>query len=201
MTGIAAATPLRRRGRPVAVSLTAVLAVLASSCSGSGPSAAGPAGSPSAGGSSSARSAVAYSACMREHGVPTFPDPDSNGNVVKADPEQLRVSSSQLQAAQTACHDLFPTGGSLQAQTNCLGAGNCAPVLVQQMLTVEWKCARCMRNHGVPNWPDPTMDSQGMPVFNTTDAGIDRQFIHSSRFRSPNSVCQRLTGSAPVPRQ
>ena len=25
--------------------------------------------------------------------------------------------------------------------------------------------ARCMRAHGVPNWPDPTIDSQGRPVF------------------------------------
>jgi hypothetical protein len=26
--------------------------------------------------------------------------------------------------------------------------------------------SRCMRSHGVPNWPDPTVDSEGRPGFN-----------------------------------
>jgi hypothetical protein len=58
----------------------------------------------------------------------------------------------------------------------------------------------CMRSHGVPNWPDPTLNSEEMPVFNVTQVGIDRQFIHSSLFRTANGECERLTG-APVPRQ
>ena len=35
-------------------------------------------------------SAVAYSACIRSHGVPNFPDPDSSGQVPKADPQGTR---------------------------------------------------------------------------------------------------------------
>ncbi len=28
-----------------------------------------------------------------------------------------------------------------------------------------------MRSHGVPNWPDPTIDSQGRPLFNIAVPG------------------------------
>lgn len=205
----------RRHGRRVTASfvtasfVTASVALLVAACTrgGNAPvvarvsSSRAGSSSVSAGRSSTARLAVGYSRCMRSHGVRNFPDPYSDGTVPKADPGQLGVSSAQLQRAQTACADLLPTGGSLQDQINCLGAGSCPPVVVARILTSERGYARCMRTHGVPNWPDPTMNDQGMPVFDTTAAGIDRQFLHSSQFRSPNAVCQRVAGGAPVPRQ
>jgi hypothetical protein len=115
--------------------------------------------------------------------------------------QQLGVSSSEIQAAQAACSRVLPTGQSLRQQTDCLMVGNCPPAEVQLILEAERKYARCMRAHGVPNWPDPTVNPQGMPVFDVTAAGIDRQFIHSSLYRSPNAECQHLSGGAPVPRQ
>jgi len=60
--------------------------VLLAGCGGS-PSSSG--GSPGAGGSTSSPSAVAYSACMRSHGIPNFPDPTASHPVVKEDPQQL----------------------------------------------------------------------------------------------------------------
>ena len=48
-------------------------------------------------------SPLAFSACMRSHGVPTFPDPDSSGAIPKAGPQQLGVSTSRFQQAQSAC--------------------------------------------------------------------------------------------------
>ena len=48
---------------------------------------------------------------MRSHRVPNFPDPDSSGQVPKADAQALGVSSSRLQAAQRACQHLYPTNG------------------------------------------------------------------------------------------
>jgi hypothetical protein len=204
---------LRRVWRPtartaVAIIAAAGLAVVAASCGGSRGSQVAELGS-TATRSISSNSAealahgngwLAFSRCMRSHGVAKFPDPASGGELPKVSLQQLGVSSSQFQAAQTACQSLRPTGGSLQQRADCLMLGNCPQVLVQQMLTAERKYARCMRSHAVPSWPDPTINSQGMPVFNITEAGIDRQFIHSSLFRSPNSECQRLTGGAPVPR-
>jgi hypothetical protein len=148
----------------------AALALLAA-CGGS-PSSAGSGGSSNAGGSASSPSAVAYSQCMRSHGVPDFPDPPSSGEVPKGSAQEFGVSSSQYQAAETACQNLYPTnGGSGEVLTKdslgrCEETGDCPQALVQQAMTALRTFAQCMRSHGVPNWPDPTIDSQGRPGVN-----------------------------------
>ena len=38
-----------------------------------------------------------FAQCVRSHGVPNFPDPGSGGQVPKADPQQLGVSSARFQ--------------------------------------------------------------------------------------------------------
>ena len=169
--------PRRARLRPArtaaALIATTALALLSAACSGS-PSSAGSGGSPHPGGSGTSPSAVAYSACIRSHGVPNFPDPDSNGQVPKADPQLLGVSKSQLQAAQRTCQHLYPTsGGALSASSlrQCYESGVCPQALIQQALNAGLQFARCMRSHGVPNWPDPTVDSQGRPLFDIAIPG------------------------------
>jgi hypothetical protein len=134
---------------------------------------------------------------MRSHGVPKYPDPDSSGQLPKTSAQRLGVSSSQLHAAQRACQPLLPaTGGSFDQQVRqCYLAGNCPPVLVQQMLTVGRKFAQCMRSHGVSNWPDPTLDSQGRPFFNLSGHGITRSEGHSSQMRKAKAdECNRVAG-------
>ena len=116
-------------------------------------------GSPSstvAGGSSNARAsalsqstnvqqALAYARCMRSHGVPNFPDPNSSGAFPKVTLQQLGVSSSQFQAATQACRTCSRTAAAGRPRPRCSRSGTaCA------------NFARCMRSHGVPNWPDPT---------------------------------------------
>jgi len=77
-----------RRARPpvprttAAVIATAALALLAAGCGGS-PSSAGSGGSPAAGWSAGPTSAVAYSHCVRGHGVPDYPDPGGGGTLPK----------------------------------------------------------------------------------------------------------------------
>jgi hypothetical protein len=51
---------------------------------------------------------------MRSHGVPSYPDPDSSGQLAKTNAQLLGVSATQYQAAQQACRHLLPAGGSLQ---------------------------------------------------------------------------------------
>ena len=53
------------------------LALLTAACGGS-PSSTGSGGSSNAGGAANQRE-VAYSHCMRSHGVPNFPDPSGSG--------------------------------------------------------------------------------------------------------------------------
>ena len=196
---------LRRAWPPTArtaaaIIATAALALLAAACSGSTPS-AGPGGSPNAGGSATSTSAVAYSHCMRSHGVPNFPNPTSSGQVPKASAQQFGVSSSQLQATQRACQHLLPvTGGSFQQQAQqCVTTGDCPRALVQQMLSAGLRFARCMRSHGVPNWPDPTIDSQGRPFFNLSGHGFTHSEWHSPQITSKTQECVRLRGAAPLP--
>jgi hypothetical protein len=150
-------------------------------------------------GSTGSPSLVAYSACMRSHGVPRFPDPDGRGNYPAADPRHLGVSSTRYQAAGEACQHLLPTGASLQQQTNrCLWFGDCPPALVQQLMTMEREYARCLRAHAVPNWPDPVLN-KGRPAFDLSNAGIDPDTTNSSRFMSADRTCRRQAGgSVPV---
>ena len=105
---------------------------------------------------------------MRSQGVPNYPDPDSSGQLPKPDAHRLGVSSSQLRTTQQACLYLLPnTGRAINAGSiqDCMMADDCPQALVQQVLTEERNFARCMRSRGVPNWPDPSTDSQGRPVF------------------------------------
>jgi hypothetical protein len=83
----------------------------------------------------------AFSACMRSHGVPTFPDPDSGGTIHV--PESIDDRLPTVRAAYRACRSLAPSEGSLTGQGD---------VMRQDQLLAF---AKCMRSHRVPNFPDP----------------------------------------------
>jgi hypothetical protein len=162
--------PWPSAARTAAAIIAAATLVLLSACDSS-PSSTGPGGSPNAGGSASSPSAVSYSHCMRSNGVPDYPDPGSGGNLPKGSAQRFGVSSSRLQAAEQACQHLLPAiGVSLNATSiqECYLAHVCPLALVQQALTAGLKLAQCMRSHGVPDWPDPTVASGGEPLFNIT---------------------------------
>ena len=185
-----------------AIIATAALVLLAAACSSS-PSSTGSGSSTNAGASANSPSAIAYSQCMRSHGVPNFPDP-SNGQVPKASAQLLGVSTSQLQAAQTACQHLYPnnggSGGVLTKDSieQCEETGDCPQALVQAAMTALRTYARCMRSHGVPNWPDPTLDSEGRPGFNLLHVqGFDP---NSSQTSNIMQECYHvMPGGVPVP--
>jgi hypothetical protein len=188
-----------RRARPAArtaaaIIVTAVLALLATACSGS-LTPTGPGNSANAAGSATSPSAVGYSHCIRSHGVPNYPDPGSDGQLPKGDAQQFGVSTSKYQAAQQACQRLLPTGGSLaQQQYQCMENSDCPPALVQQMMAADVKLARCMRSHGVPNFPDPTNSGSSGPIFNITNAGISDAESHAPRFEIKLNECASLAG-------
>ena len=112
--------PRRAQPRPAraaaAIIAAAVLALLGAACGGS-PSSAGSGGSSDAGGSANSQIGIDYARCMRSHGVPKYPDPDSSNELAsglpKVSPQQLGVSSSQYQAAQNDCAHLLPNGGQM----------------------------------------------------------------------------------------
>lgn len=147
---------------PTLAASTIGLALLVAACGGSShPSSTGSGGS-SLAGTSTISQAVAFSRCMRSHGVSEFPDPNRSGVWPKSQ-VQLTAGNPRFQSATQACGHLLPDGGP--------GVLPSAPV-VQQIHNDMLKFARCMRSHGVPNWPDPTLD-QGRAVFDPQAVGID----------------------------
>jgi hypothetical protein len=136
---------------------------------------------------------------MRSHGVPIYPDPESGGQLPKPDAHHLGVSSSRLQSTQQACLHLLPnTGRAINAASvqQCLLADDCPQPLVQQVLDEERSYARCMRSDGVPNWPDPIIDSHGRPVFaiSISKAGFDP---YSKQIWAKGNRCSRLMPNLP----
>jgi hypothetical protein len=104
-----------------------------------------------------------YASCMSSHGVVGFPESFGSSAAIKAAKSQMvqiansDASSPTFQAAQRACakyyvHTAPPQHLSTQE--------------MQKLLAVS----RCMRAHGVPNFPDPNPTTG---EFNTP-AGIDK---------------------------
>jgi hypothetical protein len=83
---------------------------------------------------------------------------------VKETPQQLGVSSPAFQTAVGACNHLLPNGDSGPTQA-----------ALQQSWSDFRSFARCMRRHGVENWPDPTRYPQHpeRPTFALQTSGID----------------------------
>lgn len=187
----------RRRHQLPGVALIAITVLALAGCGGR-TSPVGT-GSSRAGGSASSPSAVAYSACMRSHGVPNFPDPTTGGPVLKADPQQLGVSTAMYQRARHDCQHLLPNTGSTQEQqqeTQCMTSGTCSQAAVQTWMTGLRTLAGCLRAHGVPNWPDPVLTSPGIPHFPYDQTGIDH---HSASALAKVKSCIRLTGFQGLP--
>ena len=140
-----------------------VLALLASACGGSpATNGAKPSG------------AVAFAACIRSHGVPNWPDPNTSGafDKSKLTPQQLGASLSRVQAAQQACQHLLPNGGS---------GPNAAQQQYVKALGLEF--SRCVRGHGLPRFPDPGSDGR---IPDPASVGIDQG---SPKFRAANQAC------------
>jgi hypothetical protein len=165
-----------------AIVATAVLALLAAACGGTRGSQVAQLGSTTTQSDSSSspqaasgqqNGAIAFSQCMRSNGVPKFPDPASGGAIPKVALQQLGVSSSQFQAAQSACRHLLPNGGS-----------GPSPAQVQQVKVQSLEFSRCVRSHGVPNFPDPASDGR---IPDPATVGINQG---SPKFESANQACR-----------
>ena len=160
--------PWRTRPRAAAVVMaTAALALLAAcggSASSAGTSGSSNAGAPSGSPSTNAEKALAFSRCVRAHGVLNYPDPSSGGRIAKQTAQQLGVSSSQLQVALTACEHLLPNTGNVDDN----------PAALHQWWSQMRRFARCMHSRGVPNWPDPSPypPDPVRPTFNLHAVGI-----------------------------
>ena len=196
--------PWRGRTRVLVLTAAAGLALLATACSAS-TSTSGPGGSTSGGpaastgtsasagtsggtgGQGNFPSAAGYSSCMRSHGVPEYPGPDSSGNLPKIDSSaQVGVSAPVFAKAQTSCQSLWPYQALNQGQ-------------LQQELTEAVKFAACMRSHGVPNWPDPTTNSASGRVEFVISTSKDGFNVNSQQIADKASVCEKGVPASMLP--
>jgi hypothetical protein len=115
---------------------------------------------------------LAYAQCMRSHGVPNYPDPLGNGTFSGSALNDLGVSQSTLQAAEDACSRLQPKSPLPNEP-------------VEDLYKEDLKFAACMRSHGEPDFPDPTVTGQSIGwtfPFSQTQ---------TSRYQSARNSCRR----------
>ncbi|GIE29193.1 hypothetical protein Ait01nite_022380 [Actinoplanes italicus] len=86
-----------------------------------------------------------FSRCMREQGLDWFPDPQADGRMELSLPQG--VDPATVDKAQQACKRFLPNGGE-------------PPKLSAEEIEQNRALSRCMRENGVPNFPDPQPDGQ-----------------------------------------
>jgi hypothetical protein len=162
-----------------AVAALSALLIAGAACSsgsgGPGVASLGGSGSPTASSSSDPQgSALAYSKCMRSHGVPNFPDPGSNGQLqLRAGPGTgIDPNSATFKAAQQACKSLLPT---------------VPPEQRQESYEALLKFSKCMRDHGIADFPDPQPNG-GLRIQAGQGSDLDP---NSPQFRAAQQACQK----------
>jgi hypothetical protein len=119
---------------------------------------------------------VAFSECMRSHGEPKFPDPNSQGVVGSLIQLGIDPNSTTFQAAEKACASLAngPEPGGQQSQT--------------QNKAAALKFSICMRSHGFPNFPDPNANGA---IAGGSGSGNDQA---TPQFQAAKKTCSQQTG-------
>jgi hypothetical protein len=167
-----AALPQHRRIIPLAL-LAAAVSLPVAGC-GAGSSTTSPA--------TNSRNTLAYSDCMRAHGVPTFPDPGPNGGIDKN--KIIAVGNSpQEQAAEQTCLRYMPADGLGPEPTS---------QQTRARLTGTLAFANCLRDHGFPRFPDPTSQGRLTPQM-LTAAGID---LHQPSLLRAGLACAPMSHGA-----
>ncbi len=143
------------------VAVSCVVAVTACGSSGGASSAVGTGGGDAP--------ALKFAECMRSHGVPNFPDP---GKPVGSPGSGINETAPAFHSAGRRCDRL--THNPQPAGSPASGSQRLAAIAQSE----------CMRQHGVPNFPDPTFLSSGGTSVNLT--GLDPQ---SPAFKQAQAAC------------
>ena len=99
---------------------------------------------------------IKYSDCMRSNGVSNFPDPEDGGYPLRT--SGINQQSPGFVSALKACASVQPGGSKL------------APITSAQLHQMAEK-ARCIREHGFPNFPDSTLNPGGYGIANDPGPG------------------------------
>jgi hypothetical protein len=129
-----------------------------------------------------------YASCMRSHGVPKFPDPQSSsgGMSLAIGPDTgVDPNSPQFKTAEKACHKLMPNGGKAPS-----------PAQQAKALAQMLKFSSCMRAHGLPDFPDPTSSGGGiqLSIGGKKGSGLNPR---SPLFQAAQKACQSVMPGPP----
>jgi hypothetical protein len=120
------------------------------------------------------RGGLAFSRCMRAHGVPSFPDPGSNGVTGLTSSSGIDPKSPTFQSALQACQKALPNGGRP------------SPQQLAQAKRSALAFSACMRAHGLKDFPDPTFSNGGIGIRIRLGSGLDP---NSPAFQRARSAC------------
>lgn len=118
--------------------------------------------------------AVRFAECMRSNGIAAFPDPDASGALTVdavANASSVDTSSAAFRRALDRCKDLEPSGFTGHARSP-----------EEQKAALQF--ARCIRDNGVPDFPDP----------GKTDALVDTTRIPSAATASGMTILNAAMG-------
>jgi len=162
----------RRRATRLAV-VSAGTVLLAAACGGGSPAA-----SP---GGSLYQQSLAYSRCMRVHGVPDFPilKQGPGGSLVHpVSPPTGMLTSPGYDTAFRACLKLAVVGGGSPARYRAMALKGLAQ-------------AECMRAHGITGYPSPGALDGGLHEPDATAIGLD---THTPQFAAAARACGMAGG-------
>ena len=119
---------------------------------------------------------LAFSACMRSHGEPSFPDPNASGVIQGSD---INTGSPQFQRASSHCRKDLPGRG--QPPSPAQQARDQAQAL---------RFSACMRAHGLKDFPDPQFTSGGGVALRIRVGSGSNLDPNSPLFRAAQKACQ-----------
>jgi hypothetical protein len=140
MNGTGGGRDRLRRSGFVAGGLAAA-ALLAAACGGTG--------SPTLNATTAYQKSLAYAQCMRADGEPGYPDPTSNGGFI-LNGQKDHLNGALMNSANRKCQHLLPRTAPMTAAQQ------------RQATAQALRYVACMRTHGIPDMPDPQVNSQGI---------------------------------------
>ncbi|HVB05830.1 MAG TPA: hypothetical protein VNF07_06255 [Acidimicrobiales bacterium] len=188
-----------RRSRTLAVTVAiAALSLLAAGCGGGG--APGVANVPSTTAPGAAGSATAHPSamllagrCLRRNGLPNLPDPTiategpAKGQPVLDKAALHAFPDSVVSHATLVCHAVLAQAG----------IGNGEDVRTPQQIQDGLAFARCVRSHGISNFPDPN----GQGQFNLAGTGINEHALTPAQLAAARACLSAGHGAVHIPTQ
>ena len=119
---------------------------------------------------------LAYAKCMRDHGV-DMPDPQFEGNrIMQRGP--MKIDKAKLRVADKACASI----------RDSIKPPEMSAEKKEEFKKAALANAKCMREHGIKNFPDPIFDENGgAQIRMKKGSGLNPE---SAKFKAAQKACE-----------